>query len=63
MAIDNLFSGNYNNIKHLENHKLSVLKTRVTSKFNFEKFDFIFNLASPASPKFYQHNPIKTLVM
>ena len=30
-------------------------------KINFEKFDFIFNLASPASPKFYQYDPIKTI--
>jgi UDP-glucuronate decarboxylase len=61
-ALDNLFSGSYDNIKSLEGNKnFEFKKFDITNKLNLEKSDFIFNLASPASPKFYQHDPLKTV--
>ena len=61
-VMDNLYTGNINNIKFLLKLKnFKFIKADINKKLNLEKHDFIFNLASPASPKFYQLDPIKTI--
>lgn len=65
MAVDNLLTGSEKNIKHLEGiENFSFVKADIVSdKLNLGKIDFIFHLASPASPIDYQKNPEETLLV
>ena len=61
ICADNYFTGNKENIKHLMgNPNFEVLRHDVTQPL-FVEVDQIYNLACPASPVHYQHNPIKTV--
>ena len=58
---DNLFTGRYENVEHLnKTKKFSFLKLDVVEGVPQEKFDWIFNLACPASPPHYQYDPVHT---
>lgn len=58
---DNLFTGRYENVEHLnKTKKFSFLKLDVVEGVPQEKFDWIFNLACPASPPYYQYDPVHT---
>lgn|SRR5574344_853484 len=58
---DNLFTGRYENVEHLnKTTKFSFLKLDVVEGVPQEKFDWIFNLACPASPPHYQFDPVHT---
>ncbi len=60
-GLDNLFTGTKNNITELFDNKLfSFVLHDVTQPF-WGQFDEIYNLACPASPIHYQHNPVETL--
>ena len=60
-ALDNLFTGTKNNIiELLANRRFSFVLHDVTQPF-WGQFDEIYNLACPASPIHYQHNPVETL--
>ena len=60
-ALDNLFTGTKNNIISLfDNKRFSFVLHDVTQPF-WGQFDEIYNLACPASPIHYQHNPVETL--
>lgn len=60
-ALDNLFTGTKNNILDLlDNKRFSFVLHDVTQPF-WGQFDEIYNLACPASPIHYQHNPVETL--
>lgn len=60
ICMDNYFTGRKNNVLHLINNPhFELVRHDVTEPFMFE-VDQIFNLACPASPPHYQHNPIKT---
>ena len=60
ICLDNFFTGRKRNIAHLMGHRnFEVVRHDVTEPFRFE-VDRIYNLACPASPPHYQHNPIKT---
>lgn len=60
ICLDNYFTGRKRNIAHLlENPNFELIRHDVTEPFMFE-VDRIYNLACPASPPHYQHNPIKT---
>ncbi len=62
ICVDNLVTGNEQNISHIKTDKYSYLKHDVTkSLYLNEKIDFLFHLASPASPIDYQELPIQTL--
>lgn len=63
ICVDNLITGQENNIRHLYNHsKFLFSQNDVTLPFDFkENIDFVLHLASPASPKDYQQYPIETL--
>jgi nucleoside-diphosphate-sugar epimerase len=56
VCVDNLLTGSENNIKHLkENENFKFLKLDVIKdKIEEENIDYIFHLASPASPVDYQ---------
>jgi UDP-glucuronate decarboxylase len=60
ICMDNYFTGRKVNVLHLiDNPHFELVRHDVTEPFMFE-VDQIFNLACPASPPHYQHNPIKT---
>ncbi len=60
VCLDNYFTGRKRNVLHLiDNPHFELVRHDVTEPFMFE-VDQIFNLACPASPPHYQHNPIKT---
>ena len=63
ICMDNLITGNINNITHLaENDNFEFIKHDV-SKYIYVngKIDYVLHLASPASPVDYLEHPIKTL--
>ncbi len=60
LCVDNLFTGARRNIAHLHNHpRLEFLRHDVTFPLYIE-VDEIYNLACPASPIHYQHDPVQT---
>ena len=62
ICIDNLITGNAKNISHIKSDKFTYLKYDVTKPLYFgDKIDYIFHLASPASPIDYLELPIQTL--
>lgn len=61
ICADNYFTGNKENIAHLlANPYFEVLRHDVTFPLYIE-VDEIYNLACPASPIHYQHDPVQTL--
>ena len=61
ICLDNFFTGNKQNIAHLREHpRFELLRHDVIEPVLVE-VDWVFNLACPASPRHYQHNPIKTI--
>jgi len=62
ICIDNLVTGNTRNIEHIQSDRFTFLKHDVTKSIYFgDKIDYIFHLASPASPIDYLDLPIQTL--
>ena len=63
ILLDNLLTGNKNNIEHLLNHKnVNFIQHDVQDHIDIsEEIDFIFHFASAASPIAYQENPVNTL--
>ena len=63
IGIDNLLTGNLENISHLfDNQRFQFIKHNVTEYINCPgKLDFVFHFASPASPNDYLEHPIPTL--
>ena len=60
ICADNLFTGNKRNIAHLLDHpRFEFLRHDVTFPLYVE-VDQIYNLACPASPIHYQHDPVQT---
>ena len=60
LCVDNLFTGAKENIEHLSAHKhLEFMRHDVTFPLYVE-VDLIYNLACPASPVHYQHDPVQT---
>lgn len=60
-CLDNFFTGQKRNVLHLlDNPYFELIRHDVTTPF-FIEADEIYNLACPASPIHYQHNPIKTI--
>ncbi len=63
ICLDNLFTGNKENIKHLkDNPNFGFVLHDIIEPFYIEdKIDQIYNLACPASPVHYQKNPVRTI--
>ncbi|MFM1939148.1 MAG: hypothetical protein RLY32_890 [Pseudomonadota bacterium] len=60
LCVDNYFTGSKANIKHLLDHPhFELMRHDVTFPLYVE-VDRIFNLACPASPVHYQHDPVQT---
>jgi UDP-glucuronate decarboxylase len=60
VCLDNYFSGARDNIEHLLDHKkFEVIRHDVTLPIYLE-VDQIYNLACPASPIYYQRDPVQT---
>jgi len=60
LCADNLFTGTKRNIEHLHNHpRFEFMRHDVTFPLYVE-VDEIYNLACPASPVHYQHDPVAT---
>jgi len=61
ICLDNFYTGNKKNIsKHLQNPSFELVRHDVTFPMYFE-IEGIFNLACPASPIYYQNDPVQTL--
>ena len=61
ICLDNLFTGSKRNIAELMDHPhFEFMEHDVTQPLEIEA-DEIYNLACPASPIHYQHDPIKTI--
>jgi UDP-glucuronate decarboxylase len=63
ICIDNLFTGQRQNIAHLEgNPRFTFIQHDIVEPLpDVGRVDEIYNLACPASPVHYQVNPIKTI--
>src|SRR5215510_13499525 len=60
LCLDNLFTGTKRNIEHLLSHpRFELVRHDVTFPLYVE-VDEIYNLACPASPIHYQHDPVQT---
>lgn len=60
-CLDNLVTGNINNINHLINEpNFEFIQKSINKPINL-KVEEIYNLASPASPQHYQLNPVETV--
>lgn len=61
ICLDNFFTGSKNNIRHLlRNPSFELIRHDVTIPISLE-VDQIYNLACPASPVHYQHDPVQTI--
>ena len=63
IVVDNLLTGNLNNIQDLLDHKnATFIQHDVQDHIEIdEKVDYVFHLASAASPVAYTENPVNTL--
>lgn len=60
LCVDNLFTGAKENISHLQGHpKFEFMRHDICFPL-FVEVDAIYNLACPASPIHYQHDPVQT---
>ena len=66
VVYDNLSTGTLKNIQNFIDqnkiifNKVDITKPGIIKKIRQQKFDYIYNFACPASPKFYLTNPIAT---
>jgi UDP-glucuronate decarboxylase len=60
LCVDNFFTGSKTNITHLIGHPYFELMRHDVTFPLYVEVDRIFNLACPASPIHYQHDPVQT---
>ncbi|ETR72510.1 MAG: dTDP-glucose 4,6-dehydratase [Candidatus Magnetoglobus multicellularis str. Araruama] len=61
ICLDNLFCGSKKNIYHLLSYpNFEFIRHDIVNPISLE-IDQIYNMACPASPVHYQHNPVKTV--
>ena len=60
LCVDNLFTGDKSNIDHLANNPRFEFMRHDVCLPLFVEVDAIYNLACPASPIHYQHDPVQT---
>lgn len=61
ICLDNLFTGQKDNIRHLMNNPYFEFIRQDVLENIYVECDQIYNLACPASPIHYQYDPIKTI--
>lgn len=63
ICLDDFITGSKKNIEDLlKNHDFALIDADVTKRPELPKIDFVFHLASPASPIDYQEHPEETLM-
>jgi UDP-glucuronate decarboxylase len=60
LCVDNFFTGRRQNVEHLIGHKCFDLLNHDVTFPLYVQVDEIYNLACPASPVHYQHDPVQT---
>ena len=60
LCVDNFFTGAERNVAHLRAHPRFTLRQHDVTEPLDVPVDRIFNLACPASPVHYQHDPVRT---
>jgi UDP-glucuronate decarboxylase len=60
LCVDNFFTGSKRNVAHLQNHPYFELMRHDVTFPLYVEVDRIYNLACPASPVHYQHDPVQT---
>lgn len=60
LCVDNFFTGSRSNIRHLLGEPMFELSRHDVTFPLYVEVDRIFNLACPASPVHYQHDPVAT---
>ena len=60
LCVDNFFTGSRANVAHLQGHPRFELMRHDVCFPLYVEVDWIFNLACPASPVHYQHDPVQT---
>ncbi|MFT7527315.1 MAG: UDP-glucuronate decarboxylase [Arenicella sp.] len=60
LCVDNYFTGSKSNIQHLLNNPMFELMRHDVTFPLYVEVDEIYNLACPASPIHYQHDPVQT---
>jgi len=60
VCVDNLFTGDKQNLDHLHGHKRFEFIRHDVAFPLYVEVDEIYNLACPASPIHYQHDPVQT---
>ena len=61
ICMDNLFTGQKDNIRHLMNNPYFEFVRQDVLEDIYVECDQIYNLACPASPVHYQYDPVKTI--
>jgi UDP-glucuronate decarboxylase len=62
ICLDNLFTGNRQNISHLDGKRgFTFVHHDVVHPFDFD-VDYIWNMACPAAPGHYRYEPVKTMM-
>lgn len=61
ICLDNYFTGSKDNIRHLIGHDHFELVRHDVIEPYIAEVDEIYNLACPASPPYYQYDPVKTI--
>jgi len=61
LCADNFYTGSKDNISHLIGHRFFELIRHDVTFPLYVEVDEVFNLACPASPVHYQHNPVQTV--
>src|SRR3989338_9711217 len=63
ICADNEITGKRNNLKEFEKDgSFSFIHQDITKQVDIDSVDFIFHMASPASPVHYQKYPVETLM-
>jgi dTDP-glucose 4,6-dehydratase len=62
VAVDNFVTGDRANVAHIDSPRFELIEQNISDGLDVEgPVDFIFNMASPASPVDYMLHPIETL--
>jgi UDP-glucuronate decarboxylase len=62
ICLDSFLTGGRDNLLHLKNERnFSLIEQDVIDSLDLEHVDEIYNLACPASPVHYQHDPVHTM--
>ena len=66
IVIDNFITGSRDNLAHIDSEKLKIIEADASvpvSEYLDEDVDYIFHLASPASPDGYMKHPVETYMV